>query len=89
MNNSEKYNEAKRTVAKKMGFYRHLLTYIVVIALLVVINLTTSPKYLWFIWPMAGWGIGIFSHYIRVFLSSGRMMDRMIQRELEQIDEQE
>ena len=30
--------------------------------LLVAINLATSTRYLWFMWPLLGWGIGVFIH---------------------------
>ena len=32
-----------------------------------VINLLTSPAYLWFFWPMLGWGIGVVFHGLKVF----------------------
>lgn len=30
--------------------------------LLCAINLLTSADYLWFVWPLLGWGIGLASH---------------------------
>lgn len=41
------------------GFYSHLTTYVVVIAMLFIINLLSSPDHIWAWWPMLGWGIGI------------------------------
>ena len=49
------------------AFYLHLGQYALVIAGLAVINLMTSPGYLWFIWPAVGWGLGIAMHGLRVF----------------------
>lgn len=49
------------------GFYSHLATYAVVITMLFVINLLTSPDHIWAGWPMLGWGIGIVSHGLNVF----------------------
>jgi hypothetical protein len=44
-------------------FRRHLLSYVLVMALLVAIWLLTSPGgYFWPAWPMLGWGIGVASH---------------------------
>jgi hypothetical protein len=85
MNNLENYETAKRTAAKKLGFYIHSIAYVATIALLVIINLVTTPSYFWFIWPMIGWGIWVFAHGIKVFLWTGRssIMDRMIHREIE------
>ena len=49
------------------AFYLHLGQYALVIAGLAVINLMTSPGYLWFVWPAVGWGLGIAMHGLRVF----------------------
>ena len=86
MENQEAYERAKRRVEAKLGFYWHLGIYLAVNALLVIINLSTSTEYLWFKWPLLGWGIGIFFHGLGVFrFSSGRLVDakeRMIQEEM-------
>jgi len=37
------------------------------ISFLIVLNLITSPGYLWFIWPMMGWGIGVAAHAAGTF----------------------
>lgn len=49
------------------NFYSHLITYLVVIAILLVVNLLTGPDYLWVFWPAMGWGIGIISHGLSAF----------------------
>lgn len=54
-------------VRKVKGFYLHCGQYVVVIAALAAINLITSPRYLWFVWPALGWGVGIIFHGLRVF----------------------
>ena len=75
----------KRDQAKaKVEFRIHVFTFIAVIVLLAIINLLTSPEYLWFIWPMLGWGIGIVVHALTVYFSSGEssLKERMIQNEM-------
>ena len=67
MDEQARYQEAKKRVEEIRGFYFHLVCYILANAVLVVINLLTSPKYLWFIWPLIGWGIGIVLHAFSVF----------------------
>ena len=67
MDEQAKYQEAKKRVEEIKGFYFHLISYIVVNAILVVINLLTSPEYLWFIWPIIGWGVGLLIHAFTVF----------------------
>lgn len=54
-------------VRKVKGFYLHLIQYVVVIAVLAAVNLIGYPRYLWFVWPALGWGIGVASHAAAVF----------------------
>ena len=86
MEDQDAYRKAKGRVEAKLGFYWHLGVYLAVNALLVIINLSTSREYLWFKWPLLGWGIGVFFHGLAVFrLSSGRLADmkeRMIAEEM-------
>lgn len=57
------YVKAIRRARKRMAFYVHAAIYIFVILLLVVINLLTTPGTLWVIWPIGGWGLGLFFHW--------------------------
>ena len=63
----ENYKKAKKQVQEIKGFYSHLLTYVIVMIILVYINLKYSPEYLWFLWSMMGWGIGLLFHAMKVF----------------------
>ena len=71
MENQEAYQRAKKRVEEKIGFYIHLSVYVIGSILLVIINLRTSPQYLWFWWPLIGWGIGVLFHALVVFVFSG------------------
>jgi uncharacterized membrane protein len=51
----------------RAGFYIHLTVYLAVNALLVCINLLTTPDRLWCQWPLLGWGIGLLAHALAVF----------------------
>ncbi len=84
MDDQEAYERAKSRVEAKMGFYIHLGVYIAVNTLLIVINFYTSPQYLWFKWPMIGWGIGVIFHAVGVFVLSGgsNIKNRMIEKEM-------
>ncbi len=46
----------------KRGFKAHLATYIIINSFLAFINLWTSPGIIWFVWPLAGWGVGVAFH---------------------------
>jgi hypothetical protein len=84
--NQEAYEKAKKRVEAKIGFYIHLAVYVGVNVLLLIINLRTLPQYLWFQWPLFGWGIGVFFHGMSVFVFSGRKFreakERMIEEEM-------
>lgn len=85
MENQEAYQRAKKRVKAKLGFYIHLAVYMFVNTAVIVINMSTSPGYFWFIWPLLGWGIGVFFHGVEVFVFSGgsSVMEKMIEKEME------
>lgn len=63
--------EARKRVRALRDFYSHAATYAAVNVLLVVINLMQGSGYFWAIWPILGWGIGLVSHAISVYGTSG------------------
>ncbi len=85
MNNQEVYQRAKKRAEAKVGFYRHLTIYIAVCTLLMIINFSTSTEYLWFKWPLMGWGLAVLLHFMRVFVFSGEsgVTEQMIEKEME------
>jgi sensor histidine kinase YesM len=56
------YERAWRRVRAIRGFYKHFFMYLVVITGLMIINVMTVPKTIWFIYPAMGWGAGLLSH---------------------------
>lgn len=64
---SDNYNEARKKVKEKKGFYKHLSTYMTMGLFFFALNMVTNPWNWWFYWPMMGWGIGLASHYFKVF----------------------
>jgi hypothetical protein len=83
--NEDAYQKAKKRVEAKIGFYTHLAVYAGVNILLIIINLITSSRYLWFKWPLIGWGIGVFFHALAVFAftQGSSIKERMIQKEMQ------
>ncbi len=61
------YRRAKKKVNEIKGFYYHLACYIVVIPVIIFINLTFTPEFLWFFFSMIGWGLGLAFHGMEVF----------------------
>jgi hypothetical protein len=82
--NHQKAEETARQKAKlKVEFRIHLVTYIIVNAFLATINLLLTPEYLWIIWPLMGWGIGLIIHGLQVYLSTNSSFkERMIEKEM-------
>ena len=58
------------TRRSKIGFGYHLTAFVAINAVLLWINIDTSPENLWAKWPIIGWGIGLAFHGLSVVLSS-------------------
>jgi 2TM domain-containing protein len=50
------------------GFLIHFGIFVGVVGLLAAINLFRNPQHLWFIWVLAGWGIGLAAHDLALLL---------------------
>ena len=58
------HDQRRHRKARSEGPFRaHATSYLLVIAILVIIwALTTPGGYFWPVWPMLGWGIGLAAH---------------------------
>lgn len=65
----QKYVRAKKKMEMLKAFYIHLTVYIFVNILLLAINLLTNPTFWWFLYPLVGWGVGLFIHGLTTFAS--------------------
>ena len=83
------YRRAEKRVKEIKDFYSHLFTYVLVISVLINFNLLTSPKHLWFYWPMLGWGFGIICHAISVFKFNPFFNKNWEERKLKEFIEEE
>jgi hypothetical protein len=79
---TELHKVARRRVQMKRGFLIHLLIYLSVNAMLMLIWAFTGRGYPWFIWPLAGWGIGILVNAITVAVELLAPEERAIEREM-------
>jgi len=80
------YQQARKTVRKKKAFYQHLGAYLAVIGFLFTVNVMDGLWELWFIYPAAGWGIGLAIHYLNTFgfpFTKGVMSPEWEEREIE------
>ncbi|WP_262150288.1 2TM domain-containing protein [Chryseobacterium foetidum] len=76
---NEAYQRARKKVKEMKSFYANLISYCIVIPFLIFVNLFTSREYLWFLWPMLGWGVGLASHAFQVFGIGNDWQERKIQ----------
>ncbi|MEP1209267.1 MAG: 2TM domain-containing protein [Rhizobiaceae bacterium] len=81
---TDEYAKARKRAEANYGFFIHAGVYAAVMALIVVINLVTSPQQIWFVWPLIGWGFAVVLHGVRVFLLADKnlILDAMTEKEL-------
>jgi len=82
----EIYGRALFRARMKMALYLHAILFVSVILLLGVINLLTTPGYLWVVWPFLGWGMGVLLHWFlsaRLAAIYENIKDKEIARQLE------
>lgn len=71
----EDYRAAQKRVKEKRQYFQSLVSYVIVIGFLAFINLFTSPRYLWFLWPAMGWGIGLAFQTMKLYGGSAMGRD--------------
>ncbi len=59
------------------AFVIHLIIFVVVVGLLAALNLYRNPDKIWFIWVLAGWGIGLAAHDLALLLKRSDTKDTM------------
>ncbi|MEH2449254.1 MAG: 2TM domain-containing protein [Nostoc sp.] len=52
---------------RRRDFWTHFVSFIAVNLFLILLNLITSPSYFWAIFPVIGWGLGLFFHWWSVY----------------------
>ncbi len=84
MKEDEKLKYARKRAQELRDFYSHLWSYIGVNIVLIVTNLITSPRHLWFYWVTVFWGIAIIWHAIKTF-GKGKFDEDWEERKAEEI----
>jgi len=75
--------EAFAYVRRLRGFYLHFFQYVVTCSALLAANLIFSPRYLWSMWTIGGWGLAVLLHALRVFRRDWMMGPDWERREVE------
>jgi 2TM domain len=79
----EQYEQAElelETQSARRGFLLHAAIYVVVQATLITINLVAASEFIWFPFPLVGWGVGLTMHYLFGFRWVGREILRRQRR---------
>lgn len=81
------YKEAKEIVKKKKDFRENARAFAIIIPILAFINIWTHHEFLWFFFPMIGWGIGLVSAYYEAYVKPEKTSweDHEIQKEMERM----
>lgn len=88
MSDDELYKKAEKRADEKIGFYRHLYSFISVNVILAILNAVTSFGNWWFYWITIFWAIGLIGHFLKVFVFNSRLddnRDRMIENEMKKL----
>ena len=68
-----------RLKRRKMAFYSHLSSYLIITAVLLLINIFTPGPW-WFQWSVLGWGIGLAFHFKAIYFPGSRPFDRRMKK---------
>jgi uncharacterized membrane protein len=85
MDEKHAYESARKFVEARVDFFVHFLIYLFVNGILFIINYRFSRGTWWFYLPLLFWGIGIFAHFLSVFLLSHSFKERWIRKKAQEI----
>ncbi|MBN2168438.1 MAG: 2TM domain-containing protein [Actinobacteria bacterium] len=81
--------KAEKRVEEKIGFRQNLIAYLAVNALIfviwLVVALFSDTWFPWFLFPLAGWGIGVAFHGWAVYGEDDQKQEERVQREMEKL----
>ena len=79
---------AEERADRKIEFYKNLKAYVVVNAILAVINALFSPDFWWVLFPVFFWGIGVLVDFLKAFVLTDKLeeyREKKIQEEMEKL----
>lgn len=68
MSEEEYYKKARKIVKAKKDFRGSAIAFAIIMPIMIIINLMTSPEYLWFLWALLGWGMGLMGAYNEAYI---------------------
>ena len=75
----EQERQAYNTVRRRR-FRSHLVPFLAVNTFLSLINTLTGVNHFWAVYPLLGWGLGLFFHGWNAYKTEGEGYDRQFQR---------
>ncbi len=82
--NSDAYKRAEKRVRAKMRFYKHLTFFVSINSLLFLINILTSARVLWFIYPFLVFSVPLALHAAKTYIvpDHSSVKERLLEEEL-------
>lgn len=80
----DQYKEARRNVRATRNFYKHLVTYVVVMVVLIIINMIKEPSNLWFLWVGGIWGAILLAQFISRVVINSKMDSNWEKRKIDE-----
>lgn len=65
---------------RRRAFWAHFVSFLAVNLFLILLNLITSPSYFWAIFPVLGWGLGLFFHWWSVYQTKSEDYEMAFQK---------
>jgi hypothetical protein len=85
MDEKQAYENARKIIEERVGFIVHFLIYLFVNGVLFIINYRFSRGHWWFFFPLLFWGVGVFSHFLSVFVFSHSIKARWIEKKAQDL----
>ena len=82
MNDQQSRAAAVERIEAKRGFMVHAAIYVIVNIALVITWAVSSAGYFWPGWVIGGWGIGLVSHAIEVYVRHRPISEDRIRNEM-------
>src|SRR5918998_1035691 len=67
-------------IREKKAFTIHAMAYAIGNSILIAINLLVVPQFLWFVFPLVGWGSGLAIHYYLGVHTAPRRIEKDVRR---------
>jgi len=89
MEEDRKLERARTIVRRNIGFLTTFFTFVARLVVLAILHNVTYGGYQWWLWVALGWGVGVSIHFLSAFLIAGGDLERrMVQREMERMDDE-